>query len=99
MESVTGTTKFIITAVSYVVVLFCTLNVTQIIVINSIAGSTVGNFISTILPATFILILGKSSFCSFEKHSARFFIIFGTLVLIFFIKFQIIDVFFTQKSL
>ncbi|MCQ2818560.1 MAG: amino acid transporter [archaeon] len=99
MESVSATSKFVITLISYMVVLFCTLKVNQIIIINSIAGSTAGNILIFLAPATFLVMLGTKGFCSFEKHAARFFLFFGGAILVFFFKFQVIDVFFPKKDL
>lgn len=99
IESVSEKTTFFITLLTYVLVLFCTLNVEQIIVLNSIVGSTSGNILIIVAPALFVLILSKKGFLSFEKISALFFIIFGISILVSFFKFQIIDVFFKKSEI
>ena len=97
LESESAFPKFVITALAYVSVLICTLNVNQIIVINSIAGSTVGNLISTVCPGMFCLILCKDKKCSFTKNLATFYVVFGVIILSLFIKINIFDAFFLKK--
>jgi amino acid permease len=89
MASVQGVKKFLITLITYVVTLLCTLCVTKIIVINNIVGSTVTNMITMISPATFYLLLEKSKNNCCNKTVARIIFIYGFTILTTFITIEV----------
>jgi amino acid permease len=89
MASVQGVKKFLITLITYVVTLLCTLCVTKIIVINNIVGSTVTNMITMISPATFYLLLEKSKNSCCNKIIARIIFIYGFTILTTFITIEV----------
>lgn len=81
VESADINTRFMISIITYIIVLICTLNIDNLLAISSIVGSTVSNVISMIAPTLFIINLSANSWCSFEKILSKLVFTFGISIL------------------
>lgn len=84
MESAGKTTKILVSLVSYIVILLCTLSITNLLTISGIVGSTVANFISMLAPTMFIFNLSEESFWSCEQLLSKLVFSIGLTILMSF---------------
>ncbi|MCQ2815906.1 MAG: amino acid transporter [archaeon] len=90
-ESITGIKKHLLTLFCYCMVCICTLCVETIMTLNSLAGSTFGNFINMFAPAFFLLCFSKATSCSLEKNWARSILMVSIATIIWFISVQVYE--------
>ena len=90
-ESISGTKKHLLTLFCYIAVCVFTLCVETIMTINTLAGSTFGNFINIFAPAVFILYFSKKACCSIEKTWGGFLLTISIITIIWFISVQVYE--------